>query len=249
MQFEALKRVPAYVMAENAIKDMILSGELGPGALLPGEHDLAEQLGVTRPTVREAMRKLESSGLVERGHRRRMQVVAPSSEISSSAIRNAIVMHDITYRELWEVSTALEPLAARMAADRVSAELLNRIEANLERTRTCLDDPEALVHADIEFHELVTEASGNHALQLARAPLSRLLSAAYGVVTRKLGPGQRLLTAHETIFAAISRGDAETAEDWMAKHYRDFLRGCEVAGINVDDPVSKVNKKWNIAPR
>ena len=64
MQFEALKRAPAYVMAENAIKDLILSGELGPGALLPGEHDLAEQLGVTRPTVREAMRKLESSGLV-----------------------------------------------------------------------------------------------------------------------------------------------------------------------------------------
>ena len=173
--------------------------------------------------------------------------VAPSSEISSSAIRNAIVMHDITYRELWEVSTALEPLAARMAADRVSAELLSRIEANLERTRTCLDDPAALVHADIEFHELVTEASGNHALQLARAPRADLR----GLRCRheETGPGQRLLTAHETIFAAISRGDAETAEDWMAKHYRDFLRGCEVAGINVDDPVSKVNKKWNIEHR
>ena len=113
-------------MAENAIKEMILSGELGPGELLPGEHALAEQLGVTRPTVREAMRTLESSGLVERGHRRRMQVVAPSSEISSSAIRNAIVMHNITYRELWEVSTALEPLAARMAAERVSPEQLEK---------------------------------------------------------------------------------------------------------------------------
>lgn len=249
MQFETLKRVPAYIMAEHAIKDMILSGKLGPGELLPGEHDLAEQLGVTRPTVREAMRTLEGSGLIERGHRRRMQVVAPSSEVSSTAIRNAIVMHGITYRELWEVSTALEPLAARMAAGRVSADLLGRIEANLEHTRTCIDDPKSLVEADIEFHDLVTKASGNHALQLARAPLSEFLSAAYGVVTQKLGPGERLLKAHETIFAAISSGDAETAEEWMAKHYRDFLRGCEVAGINVDDPVSKVNKKWKIENR
>ena len=247
MQFEALKRVPAYLMAETTIKEMILSGKLGPGDLLPGEHDLAEQLGVTRPTLREAMRKLESSGLVERGHRRRMQVAAPSSEISSSAIRNAIVMHDITYRELWEVSTALEPLAARMAAERVSTTLLQKIETNLERTRDCIDDPKALVQADIEFHELVTEASGNHALQLARTPLSDFLSAAYGVVTQKLGPGERLLKAHETIFVPISQGDPDTAELWMAKHFRDFLRGCEIAGLNVDDPVRKVTRKWKIS--
>lgn len=247
MQFETLKRVPAYVMAENAIKDMILSGKLGPGDLLPGEHDLAKQLGVTRPTVREAMRTLESSGLLERGHRRRMQVAAPSPEVSSSAIRNAIVMHDITYRELWEVSTALEPLAARMAAERVSPELLKKIEANLEHTRACIDDPKALVQADIEFHELVTESSRNHALQLARTPLSDFLSAAYGVVTQKLGPGERLLKAHETIYAAIAEGDADTAEEWMAKHFRDFLRGCEMAGLDVDDSVRKVTRKWKVS--
>lgn len=247
MQFETLKRVPAYVMAETAIKEMILSGKLGPGELLPGEHALAEQLGVTRPTIREAMRTLESNGLVERGHRRRMQVAAPSSEVSSSAIRNAIVMHDITYRELWEVSTALEPLAARMAAQRISPEMLEQLEANLALTRECIDNPKALVQADIEFHELVTAASGNLALQLARAPLSDFLSAAYGVVTQKLGPGERLLHAHETIFAAISKGDADTSEEWMAKHFRDFLRGCELAGLNVDDPVRKVTRKWKIS--
>lgn len=247
MRFETLKRVPAYVMAENAIKDMILSGKLGAGDLLPGEHDLAKQLGVTRPTVREAIRSLEGSGLIERGHRRRMQVAAPSSEISSTAIRNAIVMHDITYRELWEVCTALEPLAARMAAQRISTDLLKKIDANLEHTRSCIDDPKALVQADIEFHELVTEASGNHALQLARTPLGDFLSAAYGVVTQKLGPGERLLRAHETIFVAISEGDANTAEEWMAKHFRDFLKGCEIAGLNVDDPVRKVTRRWKIS--
>ncbi len=245
-QFESLKRAPAYMLAEEAIRHSILDGTLGPGDLLPGEHDLAEQLGVTRPTIREAIRKLESSGLVERGHRRRMQVAAPSSKISSTAIRQAIVMHGITYRELWEVSTALEPAAARLAAERADDAILLRIEQNLERTRACIDNPNALVEADIEFHELVAEASGNKALQLAREPLGAFLSAAYGVVTRKLGPGKRLLQAHETIYEAIRTRDAATSEEWMAKHFRDFLRGCEVAGINVDDTVSKVNKRWRI---
>ena len=134
-----------------------------------------------------------------------------------------------------------------MAAERASADLLKKLEANLEQTRACVDDPKALVQADIEFHELVTEAAGNHALQLARTPLSDFLSAAYGVVTQKLGPGERLLKAHEAIFAAIAQGDADTAEQWMAKHYRDFLRGCKLAGLNVDDPVRKVTRKWKIS--
>ena len=248
-QFKSLKRAPAYILAEEAIRGMILDGTLGPGVLLPGEHDLADQLGITRPTVREAIRRLETSGLVERGHRRRMQVAAPSSEVSSSAIRNAIVLHGVTYRELWEVSTALEPTAARLAAERADESILAQMEENLERTRACIDNPKELVQADMEFHELVALASGNHALQLAREPLGEFLSAAYGVVTKKLGPGRRLLQAHETIFEAIRNRDPATAEDWMAKHYRDFLRGCEVAGIDVDDTVSKVNKRWKIESR
>lgn len=248
-QFKSLKRAPAYILAEQAIRTMILDGTLGPGDLLPGEHDLAEQLGITRPTVREAIRKLESSGLVERGYRRRMQVAAPATEVSSSAIRHAIVLHGVTYRELWEVSNALEPTAARLAAARADESILVQIEENLARTRACLNNPKELVQADMEFHELIAEASGNHALQLAREPLGEFLSAAYGVVTKKVGPGKRLLQAHETIFEAIKMRDPDMAEEWMAKHYRDFLRGCEVAGINVDDTVSKVNKKWKIENR
>ena len=65
--FETLKRPPADRVAEQPIRGKILDGSLAPGTLLPPEHDLAEQLGVTRPTVREAMRSLESAGLIERG--------------------------------------------------------------------------------------------------------------------------------------------------------------------------------------
>lgn len=243
---KSLKRAPAYQLAEEALRKMIMAGDLKPGELLPVEHDLADQLGVTRPTVREALRKLESSGLVVRGIRRRMMVSAPSPDIASDAMRQAIVLHSISYREIWQLHMALEPLAAGLAANKIETSLLAKIEANLRHTEDVLNEPEALVEADITFHDLVAEASGNQALLLARTPIGKFLFPAYGAVIDKLGPGPRLLDAHTHIFNALKLNDAEAAREWMTKHIRDFLRGCEMAGLEIDDPVRKVTKDWNL---
>lgn len=236
--FETLKRLPAYRVAEQTIRRRILDGSLAPGTLLPPEHDLAEQLGVTRPTVREAMRSLESAGLIERGARRRMAVTAPDKSVVTNAMHEAIVLHGISYRELWEVQSAVEPLAARLAASNVTPELIAQLRTNLDNTADCLDDPIALAEADIEFHDLVAQASHNHALLLAREPLGALLFPAYGTVIQRIGPGRRLFEAHSRIFHALEAGDADTAQDWMSKHIVDFKRGCELAGLDLDDAVT-----------
>ena len=236
--FETLERLPAYRVAELTIRRRILDGTLSPGTLLPPEHDLADQLGVTRPTVREAMRALESAGLIERGARRRMAVTAPARNVTTTAMHEAIVLHGISYRELWEVQTAVEPLAASLAAVNISAELLEQLRTNLDTTADCLDDPIALAAADVDFHDLIAQAAGNHALLLAREPLGALLFPAYGTVIRRIGPGRRLFEAHSRIFQALEAGDAETAQEWMTKHFVDFKRGCELAGLDLDDPVT-----------
>lgn len=237
-RFETLKRAPAYRAVEALVREKILDGRLAPGDLLPSETDLAEQLGVTRPTVREAFRTLESTGLVERGPRRRMMVTAPSPRVVRDAMHQAIVLHGISYRELWELNMALEPMAAELAATKAPPEILEAMKANLERTARCLADPDALVVADVEFHDLVAQAAGNHALLLSREPLGELLFPAYGAVIRKVGPGRRLLEAHTKIHEALCAGDVDTARDWMARHIRDFRRGCELAGLDFDDPVT-----------
>lgn len=90
----------------------------------------------------------------------------------------------------------------------------------------------------MEFHELVARAADNHAMLLAREPLGELLLPAYGTVIRKLGPGERLFEAHTKIFQALKKGNDKQAHTWMAKHIRDFRRGCELAGLNMDAPVS-----------
>ena len=242
----SLKRAPAYQQVEETLRDMILSGALPPGEMLPVEHDLAQQLGVTRPTVREAIRKLESAGLVGRGARRRLVVSTPSPNVASDAMHQAIMLCGITYREIWQLHMALEPMAASLAAEKIDTKLLSQIEQNLVRTGDCLDQKEALVTADIEFHDLVAQASGNHALLLARAPLGEFLFPAYGAVVERIGPGQRLLDAHTFIFEALKQNDAEAAREWMTKHINDFLRGCEIADLAIDDPVRKVNKDWQL---
>lgn len=236
--FETLERMPAYRVAEKSIRARILDGTLAPGTLLPPEYDLADQLGVTRPTVREALRALESAGLIERGARRRMAVTAPAKSVVTTAMHEAIVLHGISYRELWEVQTAVEPLVARLAATNITPALLERLRANLDKTADCLDDPVVLAEADIEFHDLMAQASNNHALLLAREPLGALLFPAYGSVIRRIGPGRRLFEAHRRIFEAVEAGDAETAEQWMTKHFVDFKRGCELAGLDLDDAVT-----------
>ncbi|WP_051062867.1 FadR/GntR family transcriptional regulator [Ilumatobacter nonamiensis] len=236
--FETLDRLPAYRVAEQTIRRKILDGTLAPGTLLPPENDLAEQLGVTRPTVREAMRGLESAGLIERGARRRMAVTAPNRSVVTTAMHEAIVLHGISYRELWEVQSVIEPLAARSAAANITADLVERIRVNLDKTADCLDDPIALAEADVEFHDLVAQAADNRALLLAREPLGALLFPAYGTVIQRIGPGRRLFEAHSRIFHALETGDADTAHDWMNKHFVDFKRGCELAGLDLDDAVA-----------
>ncbi len=245
--FEPIKRAPAYKVVEQSIRKSVLDGTLSLGSMLPGETELADQLGVTRPTVREAFRSLENSGLIGRGPRRRMVVTAPASHVVSDAMHNSMVLHGVSYRELWEVNIALEPAAADLAArsvanssvanDRADSGLLQAIEANLEWTSRVLADPDELARADIEFHELVAQASGNRALLLAREPLGQLLLPAYRTVIREIGPGRRLFEAHTRIFEAIRGADHETARDWMTKHIVDFRRGCELAGLDLDDPV------------
>lgn len=241
-KFKAISKVPAYQLVEESIRAMILGGDLAPGHLLPPETELAEQLEVTRPTVREAFRSLEGAGLIKRGPRRRMMVIAPSPGIVHTAMREAIVLHGVTHQELWEVSMALEPATAGLAATKISPEILEEIEENLERTAACLDKPEELAARDLEFHDLVAKAADNHAILLAREPLSDLLLPESTFVALDISPGKRLLEAHTNIFKALKSGDEEQARDWMSKHIRDGRRDCEQAGIDLNAPINIRNR-------
>lgn len=222
----------------RSIEERILSGEITPGDILPAETRLAEQLGVNRSTIREAIRVLEQNGFVKREPGRRKLITSiPHSGDISQRLTATMVLNQVTFEELWEAMYALEPAAAAAAALRGGVEDIAAIEANLASTREALADCVSLVELDIEFHELVAKATRNRAIQMARAPLSTLFYPPFYAVMSRLNAGQRLLTAHEQIYQAIRDHDTANAREWMEKHIQDFERGYELANLNMSSPV------------
>lgn len=228
----------SFRVVARTIEQQILSGEINPGDILPAEARLAEQLGVNRSTIREAIRVLEQNGFVKRepGRRKLITSIPHSGEISQR-LTATMVLNQVTFEELWEAMYALEPAAAAAAAVRGDDEDFAAIEVNLAATRQALEDCASLVELDIEFHELVAKATRNRAIQMARAPLSTLFYPPFYTVMSQLNAGQRLLTAHEHIYQAIRDHDTVNARGWMEKHIQDFERGYELANLNMNSPV------------
>ena len=192
---------------------------------------------MTRSTVREAIRLLEHSGLLGRAGRKRLVACRPSKESVSNDISNAMLMHKVTYKDLWQVAMGLEPLAAQLACKTITDEYKEQLSNNLERTAKVFSDTEALLEAEIEFHDLVAAATFNNALLLAREPLNQLFYPAFHTVIKKLLTGERILTSHLNVFDAICANDRKTAEEWMRKHMQDFKRGILMAGLDFEAPV------------
>jgi GntR family transcriptional repressor for pyruvate dehydrogenase complex len=117
VEFDQILIEPAYRKVAVAIADRILDRSLLEGARLPPEMELARQFGVNRSTVREALRELESSGLVtRRPGSRRMSVSRPGHLNIAEGISRALVLHDVTFLEVWEALTVIEPPIAEAAA-------------------------------------------------------------------------------------------------------------------------------------
>ncbi|TKT70482.1 FadR family transcriptional regulator [Afipia massiliensis] len=229
---------PAYRSVVRRIETKIMSGEWAVGDRVPAETTLAQDLGVHRSTIREAIRVLEQNGLVRRHDGGKLLfVTAPREADISSKITAAIVLQEVTFFELWESMRCIEPALVEGAASRISEDTLDALQENVERTRVAYEDKKSLVQLDIEFHQLIATASGNRALQLCRQPISQLFYPAFLNVFSRLNAGERLVFAHEKILQALRGRDAAVAREWMDKHVVDFRRGYELASLDIDAPV------------
>jgi DNA-binding GntR family transcriptional regulator len=197
----------------------VLSGELPSGTRLRQEA-LAEEFGVSRTPVREALRKLQAGGLVElQPHR--------------GAVVRGLSPREI--RHAYEVRAALEALAAQLAAERISREQLQRLNhaqgkfrAALERTvarrrggrEVGVREIRLWGNANDEFHQTIHEASGNEVLTGTLAQLHRNFPRDLSrlVVSESTAMLEANVREHEAILEALSRHDATAAHDLMRKH-------------------------------
>jgi GntR family transcriptional repressor for pyruvate dehydrogenase complex len=170
--FDQIQMEPAYRKVAAAISGRILDRTLREGDRLPPETELARQFGVNRSTVREALRELESNGLVtRRTGSKLMSVTRPQHFAIAGAVTRGLVMHDVTFREVWEALTLLEPPIAASAATARTSDDLILIDASAERFASDNTATEHAAHGAAEFFRSVGGATHNQVLMLAQEPL------------------------------------------------------------------------------
>jgi DNA-binding FadR family transcriptional regulator len=238
LQFEKLNVPSAYQVVSRELRRMILRGDLKTGEQLPTESQLAEHFGVNRSTVREGIRQLENEGLVRREGRKRLCVTVPNQRDLAPRVIRTLVMHQVTFREVWEAALVLEPACASLCAQNRSDDLVRAIKNNLQSTRQFIDDARRCTELDTEFHSLVAEGARNKALLLSREPVGVMLNSAFDKLCPLLPQASgRMLRAHQQVAKAISEGDSDEAGLWMRKHIVDFRRGWEMASLSLDSAV------------
>lgn len=238
--FDPVEREPAYIRVSQAIESKILSRELKGGDLVPPETDLAQQFRVHRSTVREALRQLENAGLVIRPPgAKRMIVSRPHADKVASGMRQALVLHDVSFVNVWEAMMVIEPEVAALAAVRRNqADIDTLVRVNHAFASSEKADPDA-VDLVTEFFELMGACARNQVLVLAKHSLAQVLAPSLAkMIDRVPQARSRIAAAQQKIIAALQDKDADEARKWMAKHVRDFKRGYEVAGISPDTIVS-----------
>jgi len=217
--------------AIERIRELIASGEWSAGTRLPREADLAKQLGLSRNSLREAVRALSQARVldVRQGDGTYVSSLEPG-ELLEPTLSATHLLQGRTVLELFEVRRMLEPEAAAMAALRADAEVVGALRAELDRMIDAGDRAEELVEADAAFHDVIARAPGNGVLRALLGSLSTRTVRArlwHGITER-----QALDTAreeHSRIYEAIAAGDADLAraatlvhiahnETWMREH-------------------------------
>jgi DNA-binding FadR family transcriptional regulator len=237
-EFEPLRLEPAYRKVATALLDRITARTISAGDRLPAEMELARQFGVHRGTVREALRELETNGVLkrERGSKL-MMVTRPSHGDVGANISRALSLHDVSYHDVWEALTALEPPMAAAAARQRSTQDLAHLDTLLARLGAGLDTDGAVEQA-AAFFRAIGEATHNGVFMLAHEPLVQLLVPSLGAMIDKVPQARaRIADAQKKLATALRERDAPAAQEWMAKHIRDFRRGFEIAGIALERPI------------
>lgn len=209
--------------AVDQLLDAIIAGTLTAGERLPPEAQLAARFGVSRLTMREAVRLLQAQGVIVQvpGSRHR---IAPVPEWTGM---DAVVRHArsagqrrASSLELLEVRMMIETGAAQLAAERRTPAQLADLEDALERMRThhAAADLDAFVAADLDFHDIVLRAAHNRILIAALLPLTAILTETRGETSAVPEIRQHAVDEHGRVLEAIRAAAPEAARDAMATH-------------------------------
>lgn len=207
---------------------LILEGVIRDGDRLPGERDLSERLGVSRPVLRDALKELEARGLLVSRHGGGTYVADIIGQIFSEPVAALVTRHERATTDYLEYRRALEAMTTELAARRATEadrKLLSRIVEDMRRAHAAGDFEEEMA-MDLELHNAIGEAAHNivflHTVRACYRLLSEGIFAHRRLIYKVAGAEDRLLAQHVAIVEAILARDPERARR-AAEDHIDFV--------------------------
>lgn len=218
-------RKPADLSAQiaQAIRDAIVSGELIVDERLPSEAELADQFEVSRPTVREALKRLAAQSLIrtQRGAtggafvNRLSFKDAYSQQITTSTL--LLSMNTVSFDTACEARYALERACARLSSERRTADQLATMRAEIFRQAQPGLTDEAFCASDVAFHRALVDGAGNPVLSYQLAGAVEAMQPLMNMITFTARSREEIISLHTQIADALERGDVEEVDDSLLR--------------------------------
>jgi len=203
--------------------DRIVTANLDPGTSFGTESDLLKQFDVSRPTLRESLRILESQGVLELrpGPKGGIMVRRPGTDILAHGLSIYLRMHEVPFSAVLKAREAIEPALAAEAAANGTDEDFAAMQASIDRMGN-IQDPEAFIEENRVFHSLVAKASNNNVMEIFWATISIVAVGEEHGVRYTPRSQKHVIEAHRQILEALKSRDGEEAAARMKEHVREL---------------------------
>ncbi len=213
----------------DQLRSLIVSGELTEGDSLGHEPDLVERFGVSRPSLREALRILEAEGLVSvvRGVRGGVVVHEPDERMTARTAALVLQSRNVLLQDVFEAMSMIEPIAARaIAAMRGRRAVIKELRDLVHDEEAAIEDPERFGVANAVFHQRLVSLAGNQTLAIVAEMLSEIVTRAVTSVSQaddvvgSLSVRRRGIRSQLRLLDLIEAGDGASAEEHWRSHMR-----------------------------
>ena len=220
-----VEKKKAYEDIVQQIRTLIEEGKLKRNDHLPSERELSETFRVSRTTVREAIRTLESMKFLQSRQGNGTYVVASSEEALIQPLAAAPFNEKDDIRDIFYIRKIIEPHVAELAAENATPQEMEELERILRKQEECIGQGENIIETDSAFHNLMVKATKNRVMERLIIALIDLLKQSreqYLFEDENDERAIKSLEGHQRIFSAVKKGDGAAARKSMLQHLEDI---------------------------
>ncbi len=221
-QFQPVNSPKITDLIVEQIREAILTGSVKPSDKLPPERELVKRFKASRIAVREALKSLETAGLVVIKPGSGVFVAEADSKTMSDFLYSIVRMQNISLNEVTEARLIFEPQMTQLAAQRITERDLEKLSLNIEKTEAALKSGKPVVAESVEFHTLLAEATHNAVIGLTMKTMlevaREMTSVSKETLAERIKVSRRSLVHHKEILKALGEGDAQRVYELSREH-------------------------------